>query len=241
MANLQSAVEVIDSLLEENTTLRRSLGVLFSQVKKDLGKARQRLQSFLEQEKGKKPSSGFPPWRVSPQEEENERANERLVASVSSYIDGLDSIPEPVAACGDTEDPSTVPETDLMYSFIVGFFSEVGGNVERILKNTHTLIKSMSALSDRLAQVLDYLTTKEAALLAELAAKSEALALALADDAADDEAIAAAQADAAQARAAAEAAQAKANELQALVDADVAEDEAIKTLLDTVPVPAPEA
>lgn len=233
MANLQSAVEVIDSLLEENTTLRRSLGVLFSQVKKDLGKARQRLQSVLEQEKGKKPSSGFPPWRVSPQEEENERANERLVASVSSYIDGLDSIPEP-------EDPSTVPETDLMYSFIVGFFSEVGGNVERILKNTHTLIKSMSALSDRLAQVLDYLTTKEAAILAELAAKSEALAWALADDAADDEAVAAAQAHAAQARAAAEAAQAKANELQALVDADVAEDEAIKALLDTVPVPAPE-
>lgn len=237
MANLQSAVEVIDSLVEENTTLRRSLGVLFSQVKQDLGKARQRLIGVLEQEKGKKPTAGYPPWRPSLQDEENERANDRLVTSVSSYINGLDSIPEPVAACGDTEDPSTVPETDLMYSFIVGFFSEVGGNVERILKNTHTLIKSMSALSDRLAQVLEYLTAKEAALLTELAETKSALADALADDAADDAAVAAAKEQASQAAAVAEAAQAKAAELQALVDADVAEDEAIKALLDSIPTP----
>lgn len=230
MANLQSAVEVIDSLVEENTTLRRSLGVLFSQVKQDLGKARQRLIGVLEQEKGKKPTAGYPPWRPSLQDEENERANDRLVTSVSSYINGLDSIPEP-------EDPSTVPETDLMYSFIVGFFSEVGGNVERILKNTHSLLKSMSALSDRLAQVLEYLTAKEAALLTELAETKSALADALADDAADDAAVAAAQEQASQAAAAAEAAQAKAAELQALVDADIAEDEAIKALLDSIPTP----
>ena len=230
MANLQSAVEVIDSLVEENTTLRKSLGVLFSQIKKDLGRTRQRLKGVLEQEKGRKPASGYPPWRVSPQEEEDERANERLVTSVSSYINSLDSTPE-------IEDPSTVPEPDLMYSFIVGFFSEVGGNVERILKNTHTLIKSMSALSDRLAQVLEYLTTKEAALLTELAVAKAALAEALADDAADDAAVAAAVEQAFQAAAAAEAAQAKADELQALVDADVAEDEAIKALLDAIPTP----
>lgn len=230
MVNLQSAVEVIDSLVEENTTLRRSLGVLFSQVKQDLGRARQRLIGVLEQEKGKKPTAGYPPWRPSLQDEENERANDRLVTSVSSYINGLDSIPEP-------EDPYTVPETDLMYSFIVGFFSEVGGNVERILKNTHSLLKSMSALSDRLAQVLEYLTTKEAALLTELAETKAALADALADDAADDAAVAAAQEQAAQAAAVAEAAQAKAAELQGLVDADIAEDEAIKALLDSIPTP----
>ena len=90
------------------------------------------------------------------------------------------------------------------------------------------LLKTMSALSDRVIKVLQ----DKADLKTELAKTKAELAAALANDAADAERIAAAEADAEAAQTAAEAAVAKAAELQALADADAEEDAIITAALD---------
>lgn len=119
------------------------------------------------------------------------------------------------------------------------FLQDLKRQVVRQARALEHLTRTMTQLVARVAAVVDFYQTVEAALKAELAATKEALAAALADDAADEEAIAAAQADAAAAKEAAEAAAAKVGELQALVDADTEEDAAIGAILDTVPMPEP--
>jgi hypothetical protein len=112
------------------------------------------------------------------------------------------------------------------------FFEFLRGLQRSIL----SLTKTMSALANRIKDVVEYFQSGEAKLKAELATVKEELAAALADDAADESEIAAAKDDAAFARQEAEAAAAKSAELQALVDADTEEDAAIMAILDTVKV-----
>lgn len=103
------------------------------------------------------------------------------------------------------------------------------------LNNTvHLLTKTMSALSDRVVAVIQFLQSGETALKQELANTKSELADALAKDAADAETVAAAQAAAESARVAAAESAAKVAELQSLADADVAEDAAITAALDSV-------
>lgn len=107
--------------------------------------------------------------------------------------------------------------------------------LEGLSRRIHRLTTTMSALSDRVVAVIQFLQAGEASLKAELAQVKEQLAAALTNDAADAEAIAAAQADAAAARGAADAAALKVAELQGLADADAAEDAAITAALDAIP------
>jgi hypothetical protein len=103
------------------------------------------------------------------------------------------------------------------------------------LNNTvHLLTRTMSALSDRVVAVIQFLQSGETALKQELANTKSELADALAKDAADAETVAAAQAAAESARVAAAESAAKVAELQSLADADVAEDAAITAALDSV-------
>ena len=120
--------------------------------------------------------------------------------------------------------------------------------LERLNRNFRRLTTVMSALSDRVASVLQFLQGEKAQLKNDLAEAKEALAAALANDAADAEAIAAAEAEAAAARLEADSAIRKVAELQNLADADAAEDAAIIAALDAVagapgapePEPTPE-
>jgi hypothetical protein len=102
------------------------------------------------------------------------------------------------------------------------------------LASIPSLSITMSVLSDRVAKVVKFLLDEKAALLAELAAAKEALAVALSNDASDAEAIATAKAEAQAANSAAQEAQAVAAALQELADADATEDAAINATLDSV-------
>jgi len=97
------------------------------------------------------------------------------------------------------------------------------------------LLKTMSALVNRVNAVIQFLQSGEAALKSELAETKASLAAALANDAADAETIAVAQAAATVAQEAADAANAKVTELQSVVAEDAEEDAAIHAILDAVP------
>ena len=111
---------------------------------------------------------------------------------------------------------------------------------KKLFTSIKTLTRTMSALVTRLAEVLEFLASKEFALKEELALTKAALAEALANDVASSEAITSALVEAEQARAIAAEAQAKVVELQGLVDADAEEDAAISALLEAVIAPVVE-
>jgi DNA anti-recombination protein RmuC len=114
-------------------------------------------------------------------------------------------------------------------------------------KAFHRLCQNVMTILQRLTRLLAFQERERAALLDELAATKDALAVALSNDASDAEQIAAAQADAAEARAKADASAAEVStlseqvtNLQGMVEADAAEAQGISDLIAPLEARIPE-
>lgn len=124
--------------------------------------------------------------------------------------------------------PTTTPNNTSTLRLVF----DIGESAREFLASTFLSFNSMSALTEKLSEVIELLKSQQSApLLAELAVVKQQLAAALADDASSAATIQVAVAEAAAAKALADQAAAKIVELQGLVDADAIEDQEILSIL----------